>query len=282
MDGFNGSNKVVDIVSEGTTNNRLSIGHASGAGFVASTPVDELNVDENSANGTSVGYVVPTDPDLHHDIVSDGLFLEGPDPGIWTQYNDGETLGPWTFEDPAGVGGAAAYHLGTYAQSSPLGGHSIEFDGDGGESIYQDLTTEVGRQYQVVFALSGDWAAPGEVVQDVRVSAGGTSADFSVTEPPNWSLSNMLWSHRTLTFTATDTTTTLRFTSLDNTTNGAGAVVADVQVIEIPAAVQTILNNDPTLTYDAATGKFYRVVTAASRQLGQHSFCRDWNDLERC
>ncbi len=257
MDHFTAGLEVVDIVS----GNNLSIGHVSGAGFVASVPNDELDVDENSANGTHVGYVVPTDPDLHNDIVSDGLFQEGPDPGLWTQYKDGQTLGPWTFEDPKGPTGVAAYHLGTYAESSPLGGHSIEFDGDGGELIYQDLATEVGRQYQVVFALSGDWATPGEVVQDVRVSAGGTSADFSVTEPPNWSLSNMLWAHRSLSFTATDTTTRLGFTSLDNTANSAGAVIADVQVIEIPASISTILNNDTSLSYDAATGKFYKVVT---------------------
>ncbi|WP_020588981.1 DUF4347 domain-containing protein [Desulfobacter curvatus] len=55
MDGFNGLNEVVDIVS----GNNLSIGHASGDGFVTSTPVGDLNIDENSANGTSVGFVVP-------------------------------------------------------------------------------------------------------------------------------------------------------------------------------------------------------------------------------
>ncbi|MCA9108185.1 MAG: hypothetical protein KDA83_22460, partial [Planctomycetales bacterium] len=60
MDGFNGSNEVVDVVS----GNNLSVGHASGAGFVASTPVDDLHVIENATNGTSVGYVLPSDPDV--------------------------------------------------------------------------------------------------------------------------------------------------------------------------------------------------------------------------
>ena len=72
MDGFNGSNEVVDVVS----GNNLSIGHASGAGFTASTPVDDLHVTENATNGTTVGYVVPTDPDLSNDLVSDGGFSE--------------------------------------------------------------------------------------------------------------------------------------------------------------------------------------------------------------
>ena len=39
-------------------------------------------------------------------------------------------------------------------------------------------------------------------------------------------------------------------------------MISDIRVIEIPQAVSTILNNDPTLSYDAATGKFYRFVNA--------------------
>jgi|GEM_PF-5040054 len=58
--GLNG-NQVADIVSESTaTPNRLTVAHASSAGFTTSTPVDDLNVDEDSVNGTSVGYVIPT------------------------------------------------------------------------------------------------------------------------------------------------------------------------------------------------------------------------------
>ena len=53
----------------------------------------------------------------------------------------------------------------------------------------------------------------------------------------------------------------LRFAS--GADDGWAAVIADVQVIEIPQAVSTILNNDPTLSYDAATGKFYRAVNSS-------------------
>jgi hypothetical protein len=61
----------------------------------------------------------------------------------------------------------------------------------------------------------------------------------------------------------TDTSTTLRFE--DNSGYvGPGTLLADIRVIEIPAAVTTILNNDPTLSYDAATNKFYRLVNSAT------------------
>ena len=67
---------------------------------------------------------------------------------------------------------------------------------------------------------------------------------------------------RSFTFTADSTSTALAFASLEGPTSQYGPYIGDVRVVEIPAAVSTILNNDPTLSYDAATGKFYRLVTS--------------------
>ncbi len=72
-----------------------------------------------------------------------------------------------------------------------------------------------------------------------------------------------------MTFTATNSTSTLVFQSLD--TGNSGAVIADVRVIEIPQAVQVLLNNDPILTYDAATGKFYKVNSTYTTFAGAQS-----------
>ena len=55
FEGFNGSNEVVDVVS----GNNLSIGHATGTGFVASTPVEDLHISEAATGGATVGFVVP-------------------------------------------------------------------------------------------------------------------------------------------------------------------------------------------------------------------------------
>ena len=59
MDGFDGSNQVVEIVS----GNNLSIAHASGTGFTAGTVDSQLSISENSANGSHVGFVTAEDPD---------------------------------------------------------------------------------------------------------------------------------------------------------------------------------------------------------------------------
>ena len=258
MDGFNGSNQVVDVVSESTTPNRLSIGHASGSGFTASTPVEDLHVAENASNGTSVGFVVPTDQDTPKDIVSDGRFLKEPFPGSHHIYFGGETIGDWI------VRSGSVDLIGSRSEESPLGGASIDLDGNVARGeIYQALSTTEGTRYQVLFALSGNWSG-GEDVKQLRVSVAGESRDFSITEPPGWSDSNMLWESRSFTFTADSASTELNFQSLSDAASSFGAVISDVRVLEFPDAVTTILNNDSALSYDAATGKFYKVVTAAT------------------
>ncbi|WP_197171301.1 VCBS domain-containing protein [Novipirellula aureliae] len=255
MDGFNGSSEVVDVVN----GNNLIVGHAIGAGFVASTPVEDLHVVENESNGTTVGFVVPSDPDVSNDVAADGLFLEAPDPGSFTGYDAGQSFGNWT------VDSGNATLIGTTWEASPLGGRSVHLNGGGSQgSIVQTLDVEAGRQYQVVFAVSGNFAG-GNETKDYRVSAAGESVDFTITKTAGWSNSNMLWQNQSFTFTADGPTADLRFASTETGQNAAA--IADVQVIEIPAAVSAILNDDPTLSYDAATGKFYRYVDADT----------DWN-----
>ena len=211
MDGFNGSNQVIDIVTESTTQNRLSIGHATGAGFAASTPVEDLHVNENAANGTSIGYVVPTDPDLRNDIVSDGSFTHAGATG-YVNVGTGQTIG--------GVDGSWVVDYGDVDleggwADSPLGGTALGLDGSVPGAISQSLSTEIGREYQVVFAFTGNFQG-GNVADELRVSAAGMSQDFGVTQPAGWTTSNLLWEHRSFTFTADDTTTILQFASLSD------------------------------------------------------------------
>ena len=141
-------------------------------------------------------------------------------------------------------------------------GRLVNLDGGSPGSIEQTLTTEVGRQYQVIFNLTGDFSG-GEAIKDLRVSAAGESQDYSIEQESNWSWgeTNALET-RNFTFTADSTSTALAFASLEGPTSQYGPYIGDVHVVEIPAAVTTILNNDPTLSYDAATGKFYRLVTS--------------------
>ncbi|MFK7916177.1 MAG: DUF4347 domain-containing protein, partial [Pseudomonadales bacterium] len=225
------------------------------AGFAGSTPVGDLHIRENAKDNATVGFVVPTDPDTPRDVISDGQFTEGGDGGgaAWSRYTVGQTFGDWTVT-------AGDVDLGrTIREDTPLGGYSVDLSGDIGSTgaIAQSFDTIAGRQYQVVFALSGEWNS-GPDVKELRASADGASVDFSITEPNGWSNANVLWENRSFTFTAVDESTVLEFAS--QVATGYGALIGDIQVVEIPAAVTTILNGDPTLSYDAATDKFYRFV----------------------
>ncbi|HBR50076.1 MAG TPA: hypothetical protein DEA71_08315, partial [Nitrospira sp.] len=59
MDGLDGSNQVVELVS----GNNLSIAHASGTGFTTGAVSAQLAIEENSANGSHVGFVTTEDSD---------------------------------------------------------------------------------------------------------------------------------------------------------------------------------------------------------------------------
>ncbi len=252
MSGISGGTTVVDAV--GGVNLTLA-NVAVGGGFTASTTTAGLSVSENAALGTRVGQLIATDPDISRDIVLDGLFREAANPGTSTNYTSGSSIGNWT------VSSGNVDLVGTSFQSSPLGGRSIDLNGTSAGAISQTLSTAVGKQYQVLFNVSGNWSS-GETTKDFRVAAGGVSQDYSLSQPTGWSTSNMLWSGRSMTFTAASTSTVLDFVSLDTGSGATGAVIADVRVIEIPQAVQVLLSNDSSLTYDAATGKFYRAVSA--------------------
>ncbi|MEZ6087257.1 MAG: LamG-like jellyroll fold domain-containing protein [Pirellulaceae bacterium] len=252
MDGFNGSNQVVDVVS----GNNLSIGHATGTGFIASTPVGDLHIGEHAVDGSSVGYVVPSDPDAVEDLSTDGLFLGAGDPsGNPTFFSDGSgagsALGDWT------VTNGSVDLIGNMPIAN--GGSAVDLNGSTPGAISQAFATEAGRQYQIVFDVTGNFSGGAEAIKTLRVTADGVSNDFAVEQPNGWSFTtNPLFETRSMMFAAQDASTLISFAGMNS--DNYGAVITNVRVLEIPDAITKILNNDPTLSYDAATGKFYRFV----------------------
>jgi uncharacterized delta-60 repeat protein len=224
-------------------------------GFLDSTPTADLHVSEHAQAGVVVGNVLPSASTLHNDVINDGLFTESADPGAFQSYAAASTFGGWSVES------GEIELLGTALADSPLGGRSVDLNESSPGTISQAITLDAGKQYQVVFALSGNYSG-GEATKDVRVSIDGHSADYSHTNTGNWSTSNPLWDHHSLVFTAQSASTVLRFQSLD--AGFQGAIIADVQVIEIPPAISNVLSSDPTLTYDASTGKFYKHISTPS------------------
>ncbi len=222
MSSLSGGTTVIDTISG---RNLIAANVAVGGAFTSSTITTDITVAENTANGTTIGQVTVSDPDYSRDIVADGLFREGANPGTYTLVSAGNSIGNWTVES-GNVG-----YIGTHWASSPMGGRTIDLNGPDPGTIAQNLTTIAGKQYQIIFAMTGNWEAETSM-KSLQLSAGGQAQNFDVTHNAAWTTSNMMWQQRSMTFTATGTNTTLRFSSLEP--SGNGAVIGDIRVVEIP------------------------------------------------
>ena len=126
------------------------------------------------------------------------------------------------------VSQGAIDYIGTFWQASE-GARSIDLQGLASGTIEQTFNTTIGTTYRVTFDLAGNPNAS-PIIKDMRVSAGGSSADFSFNTTGK-SNSNMGWLSKSWDFTANSTTTTLEFIGLGN--SDAGAALDNVSVIAL-------------------------------------------------
>jgi choice-of-anchor C domain-containing protein len=124
--------------------------------------------------------------------------------------------------------------IGDYWQAPVLGQGSIDLDGfyqAGGLS--QTFGTTSGQSYAVSFALSGN-PGGGPTTKSLLVSVGEINQTFSYVMDLNNSINNMQYRTESFVFTASESTTTLTFTSLDSSDNAWGPVIGDVTVNAVP------------------------------------------------
>lgn len=120
--------------------------------------------------------------------------------------------------------------------SSYAGDRSIDLNGSPGRGgIAQTFPTTVGTTYRVVFALAGNPEnEPGaSTIRHMGVSAAGSSVQYTF-DVAGKSIENMGWQLKTWTFTATGSSTTLEFYSLDSPTSWFGPAIDNVSVAPLP------------------------------------------------
>jgi choice-of-anchor C domain-containing protein len=133
-------------------------------------------------------------------------------PGSFLRLDAGSTaITGWT------VSQGTIDYKGTYWQASE-GSRSLDLSGLNAGGIQQTFNTTIGETYRVTFDLAGN-PDGNPTIKEMRVSAGGNSADFSF-DITGKSLSNMGWVSNSWDFTATGTTTTLSFLNLADTAYG--------------------------------------------------------------
>ena len=148
-------------------------------------------------------------------LIQNGSFetaTVNPNPGDFIRLDAGSTaITGWT------VSQGSIDYIGTLWQASN-GSRSLDLSGENAGGIQQTFNTTVGKTYRVTFDLAGNtFTSP--TIKDMRVSAGGSSADFSF-DTTGKSNSNMGWLSKSWDFTANSTTTTLEFISLTNSFDG--------------------------------------------------------------
>jgi len=146
-------------------------------------------------------------------VNSNGSFETGIEPGVFTTLlaGDNTSIPGWTVES-----GSVDY-IGTYWSASD-GDRSLDLTGFNAGAVSQTFPTVVGHTYEVTFDLAGNPAGP-PAVKTLEVDAGGTATSYNF-DVTGHTLADMGWQQETFSFTATGTSTTLTFTSLDNTFYG--------------------------------------------------------------
>lgn len=204
-------------------------------------------------------------------IVLDGDF-EGSVPGseFWT-FCAPEHFGPWVIPETGAVESGIDVIKTTWPAAS--GSQSIDLDGRGRGTIYQDIPTEPGRQYRLSFALAGNPDTSEEYPQKTRElevfwsprdithltfdTTGHEAFDPSFT----YKYTDVGWTNHSSTVTAAGSITRLSFRSL---TEGPFGVALDKVVVEpldtyLPAFV---LQDHPCTT----EGFLLRWVAASNQQ----------------
>ena len=138
--------------------------------------------------------------------------------------------------------------------------------GNGPGSVQQTLQTTPGVEYTVTFDFAG---TPGWGPSDLLVEAAGESAEYSFNEAN--SLVAMGWRPETFTFTATGTSTTLKFTSLEG--NSAGPALDNVRVsssgdFTTDEDVAAVLTGLSVADEDASAGPVQLSLAVANGDLG--------------
>jgi choice-of-anchor C domain-containing protein len=139
-------------------------------------------------------------------LVTNGSFESGPDPGVTMTLPVGSTvIAGWV------VTGAPIEYVGT-DWTAAQGARSVALNGSGPGGIAQTFDTLPHGQYNVRLYMAGD---PGSspVVKWLRVKAAGHSADFSIDITGMWAW-DPGWDLRVFSFVADSISTTLEFSSL--------------------------------------------------------------------
>ena len=141
-------------------------------------------------------------------IISNGSFEAAKiNPGNFTELQAGDaSIDNWI------VGRGTVDYIGPYWTASD-GTRSVDLNGTSQGSIYQTLSTVIGKTYYIKFDMSGNPRCDGmPAVKSLRVTAGNASTTYTFNVTGN-SLNSMGWQTKDFEFVAISSSTLLNFES---------------------------------------------------------------------
>jgi len=163
-------------------------------------------------------------PCIKPNLLVNGSFEEGPEPGPFLPVNPGDTrIRGWT------VTRGQIDYIGTHWQAAE-GKRSLDLHGSPGfGGVAQSFATKAGRGYRATFMLSRSPNVGGEIA--VIVEAGGNRIVHSVPHR-GATAQNMQWVRYEFEFTANSEKTTLEIRTIGHGDPNAGPTLDDVTVVE--------------------------------------------------
>jgi choice-of-anchor C domain-containing protein len=172
-------------------------------------------------------------------VFSNGSFEVGPDAssGVLPLYPGDTSIQYWEV-----VGVNSVDYIGEYWKASD-GNRSIDVSGVGPGAIEQTFDTVPNEIYRVAFDIAGNpdnnstWPSPSIKGLRATIDTGNHSLfkDFTF-DATGQSLENMGWLAQEFLFTAENTTSTLRFTSLTEGAFGPALDNVNVSIVPLPMA----------------------------------------------
>ncbi len=135
---------------------------------------------------------------------------------------DSTTIAGWDI-----VSGNVDYITGLWEASD--GDRSVDLSGNRAGAIAQTIQTIPGASYKVVFDMAGN-PDGGSNIKRLEVTAGSTT-EVRTFNTSGKTREAMGWEQRSFSFTATDTTTTLRFATADGESD-FGPVIDNIRIVE--------------------------------------------------
>ena len=208
---------------------RMNIIEADQPPVVVNETVLPFQVVENAPAGTTVGVLSAIDPDPVFSHLGDGGFSDAVRPAAdVTRYTAdgtffGAHIGSWTV-----VSGDVDLR-GELWERGPDGGYALDLNGRTPGVIEQQIVTQPGAPYTLHFALAGNFRGH-DTIAALGVSVADQTTEFTLEKQSDWSEANLQWEQHSIQFTATDSTTTIRFESHDD--GDFGPVVTDIAVYD--------------------------------------------------